>query len=396
MAKLTTPPPLVPFAPGAPLPASGAFVALVDGATAPLLPLDLPPGLQGQARERVAERQISDAIGLPAGACELRPFTLGSPSKKAAQIWTRAIVSATDAVATWRSHFAPAGPRCRAILPDYLALPAAPDVWTLETTPDGPLRARLGLADGFTTPADLALALLTAAMETAPPKAILRLGPAHGVLDDHLASLKLPICTTPADLSKHDLPTPQILAHGELAFDLARNPRAAFEALAKTLRAWRMPVLLALLGVGLWSASIMVQTGTLVDRARDIRIQTVAEVREHFVPTGPVLDIRAQVAQTLAKQQAQLTDTGPDIAPLDLLKSATLVFADHPGRLVTASFQDQAGVSAGLTLPNFAALDTLVADLERNAIAVEIQTAGTSEDGGVSAILGLSSKEAAQ
>src|SRR6056297_2220059 len=130
------------------------FVATVPGADAPLLPLDLPPGLTGVARERVARRQLRDA-GCGAGL-DLRPARLGAGR----ETWARMLVCEGTLRADWAAHVAPAGRRCRAVLPDYLALPAAPGLWVIELDEAGMVRARLGPEDGFAAESDLARALL--------------------------------------------------------------------------------------------------------------------------------------------------------------------------------------------------------------------------------------------
>lgn len=390
--------PLVRFTNGDAIPATGSFIALVDGQLAPLLPLDLPDGLKGQARERVATRQVSDAIGLPSGGAELRPFAIKGAAikgakKAASAVWQRAIVSAADQVQGWRDQVQGAGGRCAAILPDYLALPVTDRVWTLHFQ-DQKTTARLGLGDGFSADPLLARILLEKAAQEALPEAVLCLGKPDDALNDWLLSLDLPVFSESDALVAKGFAPPQVFANGELGFDLARDPRAAFETLSQTLRAWRLPLVLALLGLGFWSGSMMLQTGNLDAEARAVRTRTVADVRSHFVPTGPVLDIRAQVSQVLAARQAQSVQSGAELAPLDLLKSAAAVIVDHPGRLVSSSFQPQGGVSVDLLMPDFATLDQLVAALEQAGLAVSIINAGTAEDGGVAAVLAFVSKEA--
>lgn len=381
--------PVVRFSNGEGIPATGSFIALVEGQLAPLLPLDLPDGLKGQARERVALRQVSDAIGVGFGATELRPFAIkGGPA-----VWQRAIVSAADQVQDWRDLVKGAGARCAAILPDYLALPVTKQVWTLHFE-DTKTTARLGLLDGFTADPVLARVLLEKAFETDPPQAVLCLGTADDALNDWLLSLDLPVFSEIDALVAKGFAPPQVFGNGELGFDLARDPRAAFESLSQTLKAWRLPLVLAALGLGLWSASMMLQTAALESEARAIRTRTVADVRSHFVPTGPVLDIRAQVTQVLAARQAQNVQVGAELAPLDLLKSASAVIVEQPGRLVSSSFQPQGGVTVDVQMPDFATLDQLVAALERAGLAVTTLNAGTAEDGGVAAALALASKAA--
>ena len=59
---------------GSGVPPSGAHVAVVPGAQAPLLALELPDGLRGIARERVAQRQLVEQLSSRAEAFEMLPL----------------------------------------------------------------------------------------------------------------------------------------------------------------------------------------------------------------------------------------------------------------------------------------------------------------------------------
>ena len=73
---------------GSGVPPSGAHVAVVPGAQAPLLALELPDGLRGIARERVAQRQLVEQLSSRAEAFEMLPFL-----PKGAKRWTRVLVA---------------------------------------------------------------------------------------------------------------------------------------------------------------------------------------------------------------------------------------------------------------------------------------------------------------
>ncbi|PCJ04063.1 MAG: hypothetical protein COB16_19610, partial [Rhodobacteraceae bacterium] len=145
-------------------------IALVPGGEAPLLALQLPPGLQGAAREQVAWRQLQDQLGVTREQVEMRPYC----GADKASSWTRVLVAGTDLMRRWRAAL---DPGCRALLPDYLALPASVDLWVLAVQGDR-LRGRLGLLDGFSSELELARLMLTQMLgdaELARPKAVLLL-----------------------------------------------------------------------------------------------------------------------------------------------------------------------------------------------------------------------------
>lgn len=372
---------------GGPLPDT-PFVGLVSGMDAPLLPLDLPKGLKGQARERVAARQISGSSGDKLDHMELHPFA----AKPHVTPWTHVIVAATDHVAKWREHFNGSASECLAILPDYLTLPAAKDIWTIDVKEDI-VCARLGLEDGFSCSTELATVMLSKAV---PPKAVLRLGNAFAPIDDLLIGLGVKVLKDPQEFKAASLPMPQRFSHDELLFDLGKDPKAAFDTMAHTIRLWRTPVILALIALLLWTVSVGITLRDINKKTRDVRVQTVADARHSLIPTGPVLDIRAQVTQALSARKSMASAAARNILPLDLLKTAAAIIHNTQGTLSTAAFAPSSGLMITLILPDFAALDHLTSALEDAKISVRIEQSSSADTGGVEAVLRLETKGGGQ
>ena len=370
-----------PVESGAPLP-DGPFVATVPGSAAPLLPLDLPPGLRGVARERVARRQLFDA-GCGAGL-DLRPARLG----RGHDAWVRMLVCDGAQRAEWAGQVAGAGKRCRAVLPDYLALPAAKGLWVIDAWDAGAIRARLGLEDGFAAEPDLALALLQEAVREAPPAAILRLGASCAPLDAWLATLDVPVCAAPEALPEGVAP-PVRLGHGELGLDLARDPEALRAALRGNLRRIAAALVLALGGFGFWAASVQIETDRLRDQDLTYRRNAEALLRAGLVPSGPVLDIRAQVGAALGRARTQADDARDQARPLDVLRAAGEVLAAHGSRITRVSFQPGLGLVIDLEIGDFAALEALVTDLTAAGTGARVAQSVAREGRGVEAVLAL-------
>ena len=224
---------------GSQQPTSRHVVAL-PGCAVPLFHLDLPKGLRGQAREQVARRQLADRTGQAESALELRPVV--GPASQGA--WSRVLAAAPEQLR------ACARISCRAVLPDYLCLPAAAGVWTIGYEPPAPnsdsetaalLSARLGPEDGFSALPALAMAQLEQALEEGAdrPKAILLTDPLPEELRSQIQALAahhdIAVETEATALSRHGLSEPRMLAHGELACDLRHNPMAARNRLARQL-----------------------------------------------------------------------------------------------------------------------------------------------------------------
>lgn len=367
-----TPPPGVPF------------VASVPGTAAPLVPLDLPAALKGQARDRVARRQLRDAYGGGEAGLDIRPARLGpSPDR-----WTRLLITDAETRRDWLRALAGFAPLCRAVLPDYLTLPAAPDLWVIETTETGIL-TRLGPEDGFAAEPDLALALLQEAARATPPRAILRHGPAQPAIDAFLAAQGLPVCTDPAELAAHSIAPPTRFSHGELALDLARDPGAERAEMRRTLSRLRLPIILAVLGLVSWTAAAMIETRALAAQSLAYRQNAERILRQVMIPTGPILDIRSQVSQRMDRARNASSEVETEARPLDVLRRAGAVLGNHETTITRVSYQPGAGLVIDLQITDFAALDALVTDLRAAGTEARVAQSITRENTGVEAVLAM-------
>lgn len=362
----------------------GAFVAVVPGEVAPMIPLDLPPKLKGQARDRVARRQLRDAFGGAEPTIDIRPAHIGAQP----DLWTRVLVVDRDARLEWVRRLGAAADRCRGVIPDYIALPAAPELWVIRT--DGPrVLARLGLEDGFAAEPGLAEALLETAIKS-PPRAILRLGPPEPGIDAMLARLSLPLCSTVAEVAAHGLSTPMTFEHGEMSLDLSRDPGAERAKMRRSLRRLSLPLALAVLGFAGWIAATVIETRTLADQGMAFRRNAERMLRDTMIPTGPILDIRSQVSQRLERARKTSTETVVEARPLDVLRRAGAILGRHSPRVTRVSYQPGSGLVLDLQIDDFAALDALVSDLREGGTGARIAQSETRDDGdGVEAVIAM-------
>ncbi len=351
----------------------GRHVALVPGAEAPLLALDLPPGLKGAARERVARRQLQDTLG--GAGLEMRPFAGGGPDES----WSRAIVAETRRVDDWRKR---AGKGCRAVLPDYLGLPAASDIWTLSAR-DGHVSARLGLRDGFSSEAALATELLATELAGAGPKAVLALGDLPQELIALCAQNGVRVYHDAADLARDGLPQPQVFAHGELAMDLRADPQAARARLRRRVLPWRWPLAAGLVAAGLWASGHLIAIQAIEAETARQRAQAVEIARANFVPSGPILDVRAQVSRALADRQARIAEAQAQVSPLTVLSNGAVEVFAAGAEAELVSFGPVNGTTLTIRVADFAALDALLARLAGAGVQAELldSRAGADETG---------------
>lgn len=363
----------VDLTPGGPVPESGQ-VALVPGVDIPVISLDLPPGLNGSAREQIARRQLGDQIGINTERVEMRPFQL----RDSAGNWTRALVADAALVSQWRDM---AGSDCRAVLPDYLSLPIAAELWTV-LEKDGLVLARLGLQDGFSSEPDLARIMLAQALKDDsrnPPKAIFLPGEAGAELKTLLDESGVPVVDTPEAATALGLEPPRVLGHGEIDLDLRRDPQAAKLRLRRQVLPWRWPVLIGLIAAGVWAAAQIIATQTLTRETAQLERATTELVRAHFVPSGPILDVRAQIAREITSRRTEAAVWHGRERPLALLGQATVVLSDLQAIPGYISYAPPDGLSTTVQVADFAAVDHLVEALRGAGLAVTVLESRVSD-----------------
>lgn len=242
------------------------------------------------------------------------------------------------------------------------------------------MTARLGPGDGFSAAVAVAPAMLRAALKHGAPKAVFRLGALPAGIGEALDASGVPVVDTPEALQRRGLPLPRRLQHGELEFDLRRDPQAARDRLRRRLLPWRWPVLFALCAALLWSATQVLAIRDIEARTRTIEAATRALATQHFIPAGPILDIRSQVSRALSDLRGARADASPGPSPLVLFGAAADVIAARPGVVTErVSFAAPEGLVLVLRLPDFAASEAIAADLRAAGLAVEVADSRVSE-----------------
>ncbi len=351
------------------------------GAEVPLLPLNLPDKLRGIARERVGQRMLVDRLAVPLDDLEVRPFA----AKGRAGQWTHAVVADAKRLAGWRDAL-PAG--CIALLPDYMALPCAPEVWTVQVRSDAVL-ARLGLDDGFSAEPELAEVLLAEAADAGVPKAVLVLGEPSATLQAVLDRLDVPVFNDLEALVKAGHPKPLRWADAARGIDLKDPPSATFDRLRDQVRAWRLPVVFAVLALAAFLGSVALETRRLQDQSAGDQATARDLVRQYFVPTGPILDMRAQVTAAVAAAAQPEAADAADADPLILFQSAAPLLDRDSVSLQAVGYRADTGLVISANVSDFSELDTLVADLRDGGFLVELLDSSARQSGGVAARMRL-------
>jgi len=372
-------------------PPEGRFLAVVPGEAAPLLPVGLPAGLRGPARLAVARRQLADRLGPAAAGLDLRPAALAEDGGAG---WGALLAVDRAALEGWRAALGRSGAagRAQVLLPDYLALPAAPGLWVLDLdagAPGGPrLLARLGPADGFAAEWPLAAPLLAQARARGPePRAVLlRGGPLPEALNAVLDGLRL---LGPGQPLPAGLPAPQAMARGEAGLDLRRDAGHEAGPLAARLRALILPAALALAGAGGWLAALAVETAALIARAAALAAATEDRARQVLGPGVPLVDIRLQLLRELDRRRDGATERGPETG-LALVHRAAVALAEAGVQPVSLALAPDGRIEVDLVLPGFAALDRLAEGLRAAGLAVEMTRSASIGGGQVGAAALLS------
>ena len=353
-------------------------VVSVPGSELSVFPLDMPAGLRGAARERVALRQISAELGQD--IARLRIWPLASPGEAGA--WSHVLIADRDLCDEWRRA---CGPACVALLPDFLVLPWAEGLWSFAESNDGQWVVRTGAVAGLSAEPEIARAMLDAALRSGTePKAIYVPGGALDELKSLTGDRDIKVFDRADDVQKATGTMPRAFAHGELRFDLRIDPQAARDRLRRSVLPWRWPIFAGALTFGLWCALIVVQTAQITAQDRQWRAETTRLVREFFVPSGPLIDIRLQVARALDQLRAASAGQGERRDPLDVMNWVFPVL-DHEDvamellQLSNEGAQD--GVLAILGLPDFAALDRTGTRADLAGLDMRVISSGIAEDG---------------
>lgn len=353
---------------------AAGYIALAPGADAPLLTLHLPPGLQGNAREQVAWRQVQDQLGVTAKQVEMRPY-----KGKNSVHWSQVVLADSDLIAGWRATLMPG---CRALLPDYLGLAAAADLWVLARHGDW-VRARLGPDDGFSSEVDLAHSMLAQRLADADvpnPKAVLLLeeGELPG-LEALLAEHEITLVRQPSALQPLGIAAPVVLGHGELSADLRIDAHAARAGVRRQLLPWAAALLAAGLMVGIWAVGESQEIRRLQRHQAMLQQSIESLVRDHFVPSGPLLDVRLQVSRALAARQREAAAGAGRQLPLVLIRQMAGVMVGFGAQPEEVQYRPGEALILDLRLVDFAALDQLVLAFEQSGIAAEPRGARVDE-----------------
>jgi general secretion pathway protein L len=256
------------------------------------------------------------------------------------------------------------------LVPDYLTLPSGDGVWILQAD-GGRIVARLGAEDGFAAETALALAQLDLALIDRPPRAVLRLGGADAALDDWLAGLELPVRT---DLQKLK-PQPQI---GTAGVDFLADPQVALDRAARRLAGWLRIAAVLLIAVGCAGAALVLETRAARAVATLARTEAEALARRTLLPTGPILDLRAQLTRRIA-EIAPGGDAPASVAALMRQAAAPLAGTD-PKSLI---YRPPGRLAVELDLADFAAVDALTDTLRTAGLDVIVASAGADAARGV-------------
>ena len=363
-----------------PPPSEGSFIALAAGTDVAMLSVSLPPTLKGRAREEVAIRQLCDRLNARPETLRVLPMSLPG----AEESWTSALVATNEVIATWLRRLGSADARCQAILPDYLALPSAPRLWTIAVSQSHGrtiVKVRLGVADGFTAESILAAFALARARSTLPaPEAVLCIGPLAPAVEAALEGL--PLIRSLQALPK-DQAAAGIFQQGEEIIDLRRQRvHQPAPPLVCQFPRLRWSLLLFVLGTIAWGASIEVETRRYRAEADSIKDNVIAMVRQNLLPSEPIVDLRVQVEREMERLHRQLRSYQKTSEMLERFRQITHVLANQDDiEIVSAVLVEGEGISLNVLTPDFTTLDAVTSHLRETEGELRILRS-TTETGG--------------
>ena len=369
---------------GAEGPPPGTFLATVPGEKVVCHAVALPRKAAIPTRRAIAERQVQDLLSEPMEALELHQIKAG----RQVAPWSRVAAWDAELATRARARLVDFGARCKALVPDYFALPWEDDAWVMQA--EGPrLVVRLDVGRGFAAHHEVAIALLR--LESRPPARIVLYGAPSAEVHDDLAKMGAEL--VPKAETAPPSPTPVPWGYKGFPLDLREDRAATVARLTSGLWRWAAIMVLALVG---GSAVTAAQLAELA-QAREARALAMAAVtglaRETFLPTGPILDVRAQVGRVLASLESasEATETVPT-EMLALLRQTGPVLLEAGAelrsvRIGAAPAAGQAALEVTLDAASFEALDALVAALRAAGFEVEVPQSAVIETGATRARL---------
>lgn len=379
-------------------------VITVPGERVSAVPAAVPDGVPDRVARSIVFGAVTDWIGTaaeggPEGKSEsgtaVAPHLVLLPGKGR----DRTVLVASKAeVSAWQARLATHHVQA-AVLPDYLCLPWAPGVLTLVAAGNR-LLVRYGAARGFSAETPLSLALLERLVAT--PDLVLReiwITPQTPQLAAHAA--RLAAALAPDEPSRDGLkdapqtshPRPAIVPIGQ-----AHPPTPAPGSLIARqswagMNGWgglRMVALALWLAAGLlWTGGIWQDARRLEATETALRQEIQIEARGVFGITGPILDLRVQIARRRAALAADAGTEEITATFAELLSRAGPVLVRETDE-ISALYYDGTRLRIAVRLPGFGAFDELQRGLARAGLTARLHRAVLDRGDGVDAEMDVS------
>jgi general secretion pathway protein L len=351
-------------------------VAIVSGTRIVCIAFPAPKRLRGATLERVAFHALQDRLASP------MTETVHVATREAPGDTALAFAAAADEVSAWLSEAKAAGWQPAVLLPDWLALPWRAGLWSLHAAGDMVI-ARTGRLAGFTAETPLATAILSRRLAEAAPRAVLLPGDASATaaLRDQFADKSIPLHMDPAS------PGAQRFAAQEAAASLGRHATSPLAAMATAARPWAAPAALAFVAFAAWSTTVVLDIRRDLAVAESHAAQATDAFRDIHGNGVPVVDMRLQTARRLDALRAGHDESTVDHAFGPLLAAAEEGLSSV--RVHSIGWRERTGLSAEISVGDFAALEVLVARLRDAGLDVDIARADARGGAGVDAALTL-------
>lgn len=132
----------------------------------------------------------------------------------------------------------------------------------------------------------------------------------------------------------------------------------------------------------------MLVEATRLHEQAELTMQEVHDlVRRDFLPTGPLLDIRVQVARELDRRRGALAPPDDSTPPLRNLVHAAQVLHARGAQVQAIGLRAGTDTAVDVILSDFAALDAVLAALQTAGLSARASRSGTAPGGGVAATL---------
>nr|VFJ46510.1 MAG: type II secretion system protein L [Candidatus Kentron sp. FW]VFJ48000.1 MAG: type II secretion system protein L [Candidatus Kentron sp. FW] len=286
-------------------------------------------------------------------------------------------VVADDLMSIWLSRLEQVGIRPDILIPETLALPLAPDAWTILMDMDGGL-IRSGTLSGFAVELPNLVMIISHELDASEaPKRIRLLHCTQRAVEENIPALEFLGCEVMEEAYGSDR-IEVLCAHfdEQRAINLLQG-KYKRESGKRIWRAWKIPVALLAVWFLAWVTGVLLDITRLSEQSRllDDKIGTV--YRQAFPDARNMSNLRVRMKRSLDELDKSGAET---VGFLDLLGKASVHLQSVESLQLTNIYFRSGALELRMKIDDLQAFDGIKANLVKTGLMVEVLSVTTHED----------------